>query len=368
MKGFRWVFALLVVVAMLLGACGGGGKSAEGPKASETSAAPVKATETKASESAAASAPKEMIATKMAVGGKGSIIYLPPAVAEYRGFFKDAGVDIQVENVKGGSQAVEALVSGEVDFASAALEHAVKYQAKGVDLVMLTLYTRYPAITLVMSSDMKDQVKSVNDLKGLKIGVTSPGSGTHKALISLLLKHGMKPTDVEVIGVGTSGLVEAIKTGKVHGGFGLDPYVTELTSSGAAWVLWDLRTQKDTKALYDKDEFPFVGMVTRRDVIEKNPELVQRMVSAVVRSNRFITSSMPEEIAAALPADLKGVSEALYVASLKGNIEAFAPDGIAAEAGVQLVIDSLKADKAIPESMDIKPSTVFDASYARKAS
>ncbi|MFZ5817407.1 MAG: ABC transporter substrate-binding protein [Bacillota bacterium] len=364
MKGFLKVLVLLLSLSLLLAACGGG-KGNEAPKASpaETHAAPTTAPtggETKA-------ASKEMMTAKMAVGGKGSIIYLPPAIAEYKGFFKEEGIDIQVSDVKGGSQAIQALVSGEVDWGSAAIEHVIKYQAQGVDLVMVGLYTRYPAITLVVSSELKDKVKTVNDLKGMKVGVTSPNSATHKALLTLMNKHGMKPSDVEVLGVGTSGLVDAIKSGKVQAGFGLDPFVTDLVSSGNAFILWDLRTQKDTVALYEKREVPFVGMVTRREVLEKNPELAQRMVNALVKANKFITSSMPEEIAAVLPAELKGVSEPLYVASLKANMEAFPSDALAIEEGVQLVIDTLKAEKVIPESAQISPSSVFDGSWAKKA-
>lgn len=367
MKGFHRVFALLVVLSLVLAACGGGGKSTESPKPSDKKAADSAAVGSNANEVATAQ-PKEMMKARFAVGGAGSIIYLPLAIAHHKGFFKEEGIDSEILDVKGGTQVIQALTSGEVDWGSAALEHTVKSQSQGVDLVMLGLYARYPSITLVVSTDLKDKVKSVQDLKGMKVGVTSLGSATHKALLSLLAKYDMKPSDVEVVGVGTADAVEAIKSNKVQAAFTLDPFTTDLIASGKAWSIWDLRTQKDTEALYGEKQMPFVGMVTRREVVEKNPEMAQRIVNAIVKANKYITTSMPEEVAAALPAELKGVSEALYVASLKGNLETFPPDAIASEAGVELVIKSLRAEKAIPENFELKPSTVFDPTFAKKAS
>lgn len=364
MKGSMRISALLMVLSLILAACGGGsGKSTETPKSSDTQAAA-----TNTPQPTEAAKPKEMMKAKIAVGGAGSTIYLPLAVAHYKGFFKEEGIDSEIVDMKGGTQVIQALTSGEVDWGSAALEHTVKSQAQGVDMTMVALYVKLPAITLVVNSDLKDTVKTVKDLKGMKVGVTSTGSATHKALLSLLAKHDMKAADVEVVGVGTSTAIEAIKTGKVQAAFTLDPFTTDLISSGTAFSIWDLRTEKDTEALYGKKSLPFVGLVTRREVLEKNPELSQRMVNAIVKANRFITSTMPEEVAAVLPADLKGVAEPLYVASLKGSLEIFPADAIAQDDGVQLVIDSLKADKAVPENFDVKPAAVFEASFAKKSS
>lgn len=361
MKRLHSLFALLLTLSMLLAACGGGSKKPEAPAAAgHGSAAP---TATGGTQEAAA-APKELTPVKMAVSGKGSIIYLPPALAEYKGFFKEEGIDPQVQDVKGGSQTIEMLVAGEVDFGSAALEHVVKYQAKGVDLVMLALYTRYPGITLVVDSKLKDQVKTPADLKGMKIGITSTGSGTHKATISILAKHGIKPTEVEFIGVGTSGAPEALESGKVAAFMGLDPWVTDVVSQGKAFILWDLRTRKDTVELYG-DDFPFVGLVTRREVVQKNPEMVQRVVNAVVKANKFITTHDPAEVASVMPAELKGVPDTLYIASLKAGLEAFSPDGIVTAKGAQVVVEALKADKAIPADMDVPVTKIFEGSFAQ---
>jgi NitT/TauT family transport system substrate-binding protein len=311
---------------------------------------------------------KEKLNASLAVGGtKNSLFLLTPMLAKYSNYFDEEGVNMDVQELKGGAQAAQALVSGQVNFAAMALDHAVKSQAQGVDLVVVALMTRFPTVTIVVDSKLKDKVKTPKDLKGLKIGITSPGSGSHAALLSLLDKFGLKPTDVEIAGVGTSGMPAALESGQIQAAANYDPYITQVVQSGKAFVLWDLRTEKDTKELYG-DEYPFVGLVTRREVLTKNPDLVERVVKAIVRSNRYLTTSNAEAIAARLPKEIKGEDDALYTAALKSNLEAFAGDSLATDRGLQVVINSLKKDKVIPDSATVTPATLFDGSIVRKVS
>jgi NitT/TauT family transport system substrate-binding protein len=348
-------------MAAVLVLVGCGGKPASKPETLSDTKAPAANTPT-----AAAPAPKkETLNVKMAFGGsRGSIVYLPPVFAESSGFYAEEAIKMTMSDMQGGPQAIQALVSGEVDFASAAVEHAAKAKAQGVDLVMVALYARYPGLTLVVDSKLKDRVKSISDLKGLKIGVSSPGSSTHKALISMMNKFGLKNTDYEAVGVGIDGMPAALESGKIQAAVGVDPYVTKVVTSGKAFVLWDLRTKKDTEALYG-GEYPLVGLVTRRELVEKNPEMVQRVVNAIVKSNKFISSGAAESVTAKVPAELKGADEALYLSSLRSNVEVISPDGLVSDKGLQTVIDSLKADKVIPDNVTITPADIFNGTFAR---
>lgn len=357
MKNLQKLLLSALALTLALAGCGSPAKQPETSITGTPSPSPTESTP---------STPKETIKVSMAVGGKGSIIYLPPAVAEYNGFFAEQGIEVNVQDVKGGSQSAQALVSGQVDFASMAVEQAAKSKAQGVDLVMLVLYTRYPAVTLIVDSKLKDKVKTVSDLKGMKVGVTSIGSATHKSMLSLMEKFGLKSTDIEIVGVGTSDMPAAMTSGKVQAAVGLDPAVTQMLNEGKAFSLWDMRSKKDTEALYGGD-YPFVGLVTRRDVIEKKPEMVQRVVNAVLKGNKFVVSNGADAVGAKIPAELKSADAKLYADSLKANLEAISPDGIASDAGLQIVINSLKAEKVIPDNMTIKPSDIFDPTFIRNA-
>ncbi|HYF81078.1 MAG TPA: ABC transporter substrate-binding protein [Symbiobacteriaceae bacterium] len=356
MKVSRFLSVMLMVALVAVG-CGGSPS-----KAPESAPAAPSAQDQPKAQAPAKPADKVQIPIG---GATSSLIYLPPVLAKALGYFAEENIDAEIVGMKSGAESAQALVSGQVDFAGLAVEHAVKSRAQGVDLVMVDLFVRYPGVTLIVDSKLKDKVKTVADLKGMKVGVTSPGSGTHKAMLSLMDKFGLNVNDVEIVGVGTSGMPAAIESGKVSAAVGLDPWVTEMLSSGKAFSLWDLRSKKDTEELYGGD-YPFVGLMTRKEVIEKNPDLVARVTRAVTRANLFLANNSAETIVSKLPAEVRGDNEALYLASLRNTLEAYAPNGLATEKGLQIVIDSLIKDKVIPSDANIKPAMVFDASYASK--
>lgn len=358
----KWIMPVLASLLLLAGCAA----KTPAPSATGTATPEAKPAPTAPATPSTPTAPRAKVS--MAIGGaKNSMIFLVPVFAQANNDFENQNLELDLVETKGGSQAAQALVSGQVDFASLSMEHAIKAKAQGVDVVMLDIYTLVPTVTIVVDSKYNVQVKSPADLKGMKIGITSPGSGSHQALLSLLAKFGVKATDVEIIGVGTATMPEALTSGKVQAAANYDPFITQVTSKGAAYVLWDLRTMKDTKELYGS-EYPFVGLATRRDVIEKNPELVQRVVNAHLAAQRFMTSNSAEMIASKLSTEVKGSDEALYVAALKLNLEALSRDGKASTVGLQKVIDNLKADGAIPAATVITPEQVLDAQYIAKAS
>ncbi len=380
MAGLRFLCVLLLSTMLLVSGCGGNdskssdsksnAKSTSKPAASSSSTSGASADTTKSAASNAPSSAtpiKETTKVSLAFGGgKTTMVYLPSVLAEYTDYYKEEGLEVEMIDMKGGAQAAQALVSGEVMFGSLAAEHTIKARAQGADLVMVSLYTRYPGLTLVVDSRLKDKVKTVTDLKGMKVGVSSPGSGTHKMVLSLMEKFGMQPSDIEFLGVGTSGAQAAMESDKIQAAVTTDPWITEMVTSGKVYVLWDLRTKKDTESLYGSD-YPHVGLVTRREVLEKNPELVARVVRAVVRASKFIAANSPEAISAKIPAEIKGPNDPLYVASLKATKDAFTPDGLTTEKSLKVVIDSLKKDKVIPDNADIKPEMVFDGKFASQS-
>ena len=59
-----------------------------------------------------------------------------------------------------------------------------------------------PQIGVGISTKLAEKYKSPKDLKGMKIGVTAPGSSTNMVVNYVLAQGGLKPTDVAIIGVG----------------------------------------------------------------------------------------------------------------------------------------------------------------------
>ena len=131
----------------------------------------------------------EKPALRLAVANKAHLYYLPVTIAERRGYFRDYGLTVTLADFEGGSQSLEALLAGSVDVATAAYEHTLHAQAKGQDVRALIELGRFPGIVLAVRKDFA--FKSHADLKGLKIGVTAPGSSTHYFVLYLMAKAGL---------------------------------------------------------------------------------------------------------------------------------------------------------------------------------
>src|SRR5215203_7442592 len=184
----------------------------------------------------------------IAIGGAGCLCYLPTVLAKQLGEYDKAGVDVELINFKGGSQALQAVIGGSADVVSGYFDHCVNLAAKNQALEAFVVYDRYPGLTLVVSPKQTGKINSVKDLKERRIGVSAPGSSTDFFLKYLLSKNGVDPNSIGVIGIGLAATaVAAMEQGSVDAAVMLDPAVTLLQGKNKDLkILSDTRTQKDT--------------------------------------------------------------------------------------------------------------------------
>jgi NitT/TauT family transport system substrate-binding protein len=316
----------------------------------------------------AGGAPPSRAAEKVTVGigGVGLMVYLPTALAKAKGYFADEGLDVEILDIKGGgSQAASALIGGSVDFSANAIDHAIKAKVQKKDLVAVHSHVRLPVMGLVVANKYRGEIKSLADLRGRPVGVTSPGSQTHMVLGFLLAKSGVKADEVKIIGAGGSTMPLAIEKDSVHAGMMVDPFFTVFLKQGKGYTLVDMFTTKGTLDAMG-GEVQGTTLLTRPDVIAKRPATVQKMVNALVKANKFITSSSGEELAKSLPRELAGDPK-LYAESFEHAREAFPPDSLVSREGVARVIETMRAFEAVPAGMKIEPDSVFDNRYVLKA-
>jgi NitT/TauT family transport system substrate-binding protein len=300
------------------------------------------------------------------IGGVALMVYLPTVLAKAKGFFAEEGLDVEILDIKGGgAQAASALIGGSVDFSANAIDHAIKAKVQGKSLVAVHSHVRLPMMALVVASKYKGVIKSVADLKGRPLGVTSPGSQTHMILGYLLVKHGIKPDDVRIVGAGGNTMPLAIEKDSVHAGMLIDPFFTVFTKQGKGFVLVDLFTGKGTTEMMGGD-VQGTTFLTRPDVIEKRPAVVQKMVNALVKANKVIVSSSCEEMAKLLPQDLAGDPK-IYAESFEHAKEAFPPDSLITREGVARVIETMRTFGAVPADMKMAPESLFDNRFVHKA-
>src|SRR3984957_5423420 len=191
----------------------------------------------------------------VAIGGGACLCYLPTVLAKQLGEYEKAGLDVELVDLKGGSDALKAVLGGSADVVSGYFDHCVNLAAKKQELQSFVVYDRYPGLVLVVSPGHTNEIKSIKDLAGKKVGVSAPGSSTDFFLKYMLNKNGVDPNSVAVIGVGLGATaVAAMEQGQIDAAIMLDPSVTLLQGKNKGLkILSDTRTQKDTQAVFGGD-------------------------------------------------------------------------------------------------------------------
>src|SRR5205807_2182979 len=253
----------------------------------------------------------------IAVGGAGCLCYLPTMLAQQLGEYKKAGVEVELVDFKGGSQALTAVIGGSADVVSGYFDHCVNLAAKNQALEAFVVYDRYPGLTLVVSPKQTGKINSVKDLKDKRIGVSAPGSSTDFFLKYLLSKNGVDPNSIGVIGIGLAATaVAAIEQGSVEAAVMLDPAITQLQGRNKDLkILSDTRTQHDTMAVFG-GEYPGGALYTRSDWIAKHEKETQALTQALLATLKWIHSHSAEDIMAKMPTDMVGPDKELYLAAL----------------------------------------------------
>ena len=304
----------------------------------------------------------------IAVGGKAAFYYLPLTIAERLGYFKDEGLDVEISDFDGGSKALQAVVGGSADVVSGAWENTIDQQPKGLQLQGFALQGRYPMIVVAIAKAKAANYKSPKDLKGMKIGVSAPGSSTNRVVLHLLAKDGLKGEDVAIIGVGTSsGVIAALTSGQVDAVSNLDPAMAMLENMGAVTVIADTRTAKGTEAVFGSADMPAAALYAPISFIQKNPNTVQALTNAMVRALLWLQKATPEQVVATVPPEYLLGNKDNYLASYMKLKDAYSPDGMFTEAGAQNTLKYLAAFNPAIKPADIKLGQTFDNSYAQKA-
>jgi len=304
----------------------------------------------------------------IAVGGKAGFYYLPLTVAERLGYFKDEGLDVEISDFEGGSKALQAVVGGSADVVSGAWENTIDQQPKGLQMQGFVLQGRYPAISVGLAKANAANYKSPKDLKGMKIGVSAPGSSTNRMVLHLLAKDGLKGDDVSIIGVGTSsGAIAAIKSGQIDAVSNVDPLMTMLESSGDVVLIADTRTAKGTAEVFGSPDMPAAALYASIDFIKKNPNTVQALTNAMVRALLWLQKATPDQVASTVPPEYLLGNKAVYLASYSKVKDAFSPDGLFNEEGAKNTLKYLAAFNPAVKPENIKLAQTYDNSYAQKA-
>ncbi|MGH8705324.1 MAG: ABC transporter substrate-binding protein [Burkholderiales bacterium] len=304
----------------------------------------------------------------IAVGGQAAFYYLPLTIAERLGYFKDEGLNIKISDFAGGAVALRAVVGGSADVVSGAYEHTVSLQAKKQYFQAFVLQGRLPQIALGVSKSKAATFRSFKDLKGMKVGVSAPGSSTHNLVKQLLAKAGLDPIkDVSIIGVGVgAGVIAAMQGGQIDALSNVDPMMTRLEQDGTIKIVADTRTVKGTEAVWGA-LLPAGVLHAAIEFVQKNPNTVQALANAIVRADKWIARASATDVAKVVPETYLLGDRALYLFSYDKVKEAISPDGLISDAGAKATVRALAAFDPNVKEAEIDLSRTYTNEFAKKA-
>lgn len=303
----------------------------------------------------------------VAVGGKASLYYLPLTIAEQLGYFKEEGLNVIIADFAGGSQALRAVVGGSADVVSGAYEHTLNMQPKGQYLQCFVQQGRAPQIAIGISAAKAKTYKSPRDLKGLKVGVSAPGSSTHMIVNYFISKDGLKPSDISVVGVGLGATaITALKSGQIDAVSNTDPVMTKLEQDGDVKIIADTRTLKGTEQVLG-GPMPAGCLYAPVDFIKKNPNTVQAMTNAIVRADKWIHTASAQDVLRTVPESYLLGDKALYLFSFNKVKEAISVDGTISDAGAKTALRVIPAFNPEVKAQDIKLSLTYTNEFVKKA-
>ena len=356
--------ALILTTLLLAAACGG----SQAPTPSATTAvAPAPSAGLTATKPPRAS-------VKVSIGSAASTNYLSWDLAKALGYFDEENLDVTLNYASAGTEAATALLSGSVDFTGNSLDHSIKAQLAGKPTKMVVSFSKTPGAAIVVRNDLKDKVKSLKDLKGMTVGATSVGSGTHLVLTYALNQAGLiQEKDYTFKPCGSGTMAATLDSKGADACINSDPFITQYVAANKGFILKDYRGEKDTTELLG-GPYQFTGAVTTQDFIQKNPDVVQRVVNALVRANRFFHSNAPKDVAAKLPESVRGKDIDLYVKTLEAAKGYISQDGLIDAKGVENVLKVNVEDCKTNDTLcgNVKPTdkvdvnALFDNSFAQK--
>src|ERR1043166_4686591 len=304
----------------------------------------------------------------VAIGGGACLCYLPTVLAKQLGEYEKAGLAVELVDLKGGSDALKAVLGGSADVVSGYFDHCVNLAAKKQELQSFVVYDRYPGLVLVVSPSHNAEIKSIKDLAGKKVGVSAPGSSTDFFLKFLLKKNGLNPMDTAVIGVGLGATaVAAMQQGQIDAAVMLDPAVTVLQAAHPDLrILSDTRTQKDNQAVFGGD-YPGGSLYSTTAWVASHEKEVQGLTNAIVNTLRWIHTHSPEDIMAKMPPEMVGKDKAQYLAALKNTIPMYSETGLMDPKGAAAVLAVFSEGSPDVAKANIDVSKTYTNKYVEQA-
>jgi ABC-type nitrate/sulfonate/bicarbonate transport system substrate-binding protein len=200
------------------------------------------------------------------------------ALLEQLGYLDEFNIKATTTNVADGTKLMGSLISAESDICVlSGFSQVLPAIEKGAKLKVVAAANQLIAQALYSSNP---EIKTVADLKGKTVGTGAIGALLHQMMVALLRKHGVDPSDVQFVNIGSSAAVfKSVVAGKVDAG----PAMTDV---------YDQQTAYGVHAVADfwseLPEYPYQGSYASQTAIDEKREGLVRVLAAYCKMYRFM--------------------------------------------------------------------------------
>ncbi|MEU5761270.1 ABC transporter substrate-binding protein [Nocardia sp. NPDC047648] len=253
--------------------------------------------------------------------------YAAHYIATDKGYFDEQGLTIETLELGGGSEAIQALAGGSVDAVSTTFAAILTAAERGAPLVAFAATANRNTADIGIRNRYAppagvDLDTAVRALRGLKVAVTSPGSGTDQTLHYLLRHAGMNPdTDVRIVSAGGAAeTVAAFANGSV------DAYIIGPPSSLVAAERGDGRIMLRLASgiAPDLDNLLYGVAVTSTNTMNHKEAVIRCLALAMNKAVAFI-HNQPDQAAALLRPRFREMTDAQFAQSWEPIMKATPP-------------------------------------------
>lgn len=292
--------------------------------------------------------------TKVVIGSSGWTGFAPLTLAEQKGFFKNHGLDVEIKSIPVKDRLL-AYAAGSLQCAATTIDTFVAWNANNVPITQIFLLDlSHGADGLVVRND----IHSVQDLKGKTISVETAGASPYFMLSYILRKNGMTMNDIKTNTLSPQAAAQAFVAGQAEAAMTYEPYMTTVRDNPSAGKI--LATTVEYPAIID-----LLGC--QPDFLKANPKVGAALVNGYQDALDFIQSNETEAFTI-MGAKVKQTAEQFKLSSsfltwkTKAESQAYFANEILPF--MQETADILLETKVIrkkPENFD----AMYDASYVK---
>lgn len=244
-----------------------------------------------------------------------SVFYAPQYVAIEKGFFKEEGLDIELQTTAGGDKTMTALLSGAIDVALVGAETSIYVYQQGTEdpVINFAQLTQTDGTFLVSREAIQDFDWS--ELKGSIFLGQRKGGMPQMAGEFTLKKHGIDPQqDLELIqNIEFANIAAAFSSGTGQFVQLFEPQASIFEREGRGYVVASFGTESG--------HLPYTAYMTKQSYLNDNKEIVQKYTNAIYKAQQWVQSHTAEETATTITPFFKDTDHDILVSSVKRYLE-----------------------------------------------